>query len=279
MKYTEILHQNYHLQGFTSDGEYMYWSSTDTIVKTRKSGTVICQIYVPNMHCGDIDYYNGRLYVTALGTSFTENPFERWTSFSIHVYDAVNLSLVEIIRLKECYDMYATNEDGFRGVDGITVGVDPETGTPALMVASLIIEDERYDKNLILQYGFDGKLQKKHYINTGNTCLGIQNLDYDEATGKYWFTTYGGRTEYPFQNKNFLFHLDHDLKTVKAEYNYCTPVGFHCLGNGKYYASFQDGVNGNKGGYAFEVNEDDLKTPLYGEEYNKIKEKFDKIGL
>jgi len=60
---------------------------------------------------------------------------------------------------------------------------------------------------------------------------------------------------------------------------YFTPVGFHCLGYGRFYASLQDGVNGHKGGYAFEVNESDFDTPLFGEEYKNIKEKFDELGL
>ena len=275
MKYIEILHYNFHLQGFTTDGEYMYWSSTDCIVKTTLSGTMISQIHIDVGHTGDIDYYDGRLYVTVLGKQKEKN--KEWSSFSVHVYEPCDLSLIEILTIDTCHDMYDRKENGFRGIDGITVGPDKHTGKPALMIACLLREDPIYDKCIILQCDFKGNIQKKHFINTGNTCLGIQNLDYDWVTGKYWFTTYGGR--YPYQNKNYLFKLEDDVETIIAEYKYCTPVGFHCLGDGRYYASFQDGVNGHKGGYAFEVSEDDFKTPLYGEEYNKIKEKFDKIGL
>jgi hypothetical protein len=66
---------------------------------------------------------------------------------------------------------------------------------------------------------------------------------------------------------------------VLNEYKYCTPVGFHCVGDGRYYASFQDGKNGNKGGYAFEVEENDFQTPLINDDYERIKEKFDEFGL
>ncbi len=50
MKYIEILHHNFHLQGFTTDGTYMYWSSTDCIVKTTLGGTMIAQIHVDVGH-------------------------------------------------------------------------------------------------------------------------------------------------------------------------------------------------------------------------------------
>ena len=224
MKYIEILHQNYHLQGFTTDGDYMYWSSTDCIVKTTMSGTMKAQIYIDVGHTGDIDYYDGKLYVTVLGKPKDNSVKKEWDSFSVHVYNPADLSLHKHITLERCEEMFETKEDGFRGVDGITVGVDKETGLPALMVATLQYEDPIYDKCVILQYDLDGKLQKKHYISTGNTCLGIQNLDYDAAACKYWFTTYSGRRHY--QNKKHLFKLEDDVETLIAEYRYRTPVGF-----------------------------------------------------
>ena len=58
MKYCEVLHQNLHMQGFTTDGEHMYWSFTDSLVKTTKNGTVLVQVRIPAGHLGDIDYYN-----------------------------------------------------------------------------------------------------------------------------------------------------------------------------------------------------------------------------
>ena len=253
----------------------MYWSSTDCIVKTTLSGTMISQIHIDVGHTGDIDYYDGKLYVTVLGKRISSE--KEWSSFSVHVYDPKNLSLIEILTIDNCQEMYDKKENGFRGIDGITVGLDKETQTPVLMIACLLCEDPMYDKCIILQCDFKGRIIKKHYINIGNTCLGIQNLDYDWVSGKYWFTTYGGR--FPYQNKNYLFHLNSDAETIIAEYRYCTPVGFHALGDGRYYASLQDGINGHKGGYAFLVNEEDFKTPLYGEEYKNIKEKFTELGL
>ena len=139
MKYIEILHQTFHLQGFTTDGEYMYWSSTDSIVKTTLGGTMMAQIHVDVGHTGDIDYYDGKLYVTVLGKAISKE--KEWSSFSVHVYDARDLSLIDILTLENCHEMYDKKENGFRGVDGITVGKDPETGEYALMVACLLRED------------------------------------------------------------------------------------------------------------------------------------------
>ena len=104
MKYIEILHQRFHLQGFTTDGEYMYWSSTDCIVKTTMGGTMVAQIHVDVGHTGDIDYYDGKLYVTVLGKSPVKE--KEWSSFSVHVYDTKDLALIKIITLEKCHEMY-----------------------------------------------------------------------------------------------------------------------------------------------------------------------------
>ena len=69
MKHTEVLHQNLHMQGFSTDGENMYWSFTDSLVKTKKSGLMLRQVPIPAGHLGDIVYYNGKIYGTVLGNS------------------------------------------------------------------------------------------------------------------------------------------------------------------------------------------------------------------
>ena len=73
------------------------------------------------------------------------------SSFSVHVYDPNDLSLIEILTIQNCQDMYDKKENGFRGIDGITVGLDKLTGKPALMIACLLREDPMYDKCIILQ--------------------------------------------------------------------------------------------------------------------------------
>ncbi|MBQ0092525.1 MAG: hypothetical protein KBS45_04280 [Clostridiales bacterium] len=44
----EVLHQNWHMQGFTTDKEngYMYFSFTDSVVKVNMESTMIAQVHV-----------------------------------------------------------------------------------------------------------------------------------------------------------------------------------------------------------------------------------------
>ena len=43
MKYLEVVNQNYHLQGFTTDGEHMYWSFTirETATLEMEEGKIL----------------------------------------------------------------------------------------------------------------------------------------------------------------------------------------------------------------------------------------------
>lgn len=83
MKYCEVLHQNLHLQGFTFDGDNMYWSFTDSLVKTTRNGTVKCQVPVLAGHLGDIDYCDGKIYGSVMGNSLKGKPWGVWTSFEV----------------------------------------------------------------------------------------------------------------------------------------------------------------------------------------------------
>jgi len=280
MKYTEVLHQNLHMQGFSTDGENMYWSFTDSLVKTKKSGLMLRQIPIPSGHLGDIVYYNGKIYGTVLGNSLKGLPFGHWTSFEIHVFDAGTLALDRIIRLDDCYEMYKNKERGFNGVDGITVIPPTEDKDARLMVAAALFDGEEYDCQQLLEYSLDGKLLNKHYIKTGNTVFGIQNLTRDPENGNYWFSTYGGSHEY--QNKSFLMCASPDFKLIE-EYMLCTPYGLEALGGGKFYLSVQGGENGNREGYAYEADLDFIKnTEISGDNHRKcFVEKWwdEKIGL
>lgn len=282
MKYTEVLHQNLHMQGFSTDGENMYWSFTDSLVKTKKNGLMLRQVLIPAGHLGDIVYYNGKIYGTVMGNSLKGLPFGVWTSFEIHVFDAGTLALDRIIRLDDCYRMYEKRENGFNGVDGITV-LPPEGKREArLMVASGLFDGEEYDSQIILEYTLEGELVDKHFIKTGNTVYGIQNLTRDPENGDYWFSTYGGYAKYPFQNKNYLFHTDKDLNLIK-EYHLCTPYGLEALGGGKFYLSAIASTDGQESGYAYEADLEFIEnTVISGENHRKwyIEKWWDeKIGL
>ena len=265
MKYTEVLHQNLHMQGFSTDGEHMYWSFTDSLVKTKKSGLMLRQVPIPAGHLGDIVYHNGKIYGTVLGNSLRGLPFGIWTSFEIHVFDAATLALDRIIRLDDCYEMYKNKERGFNGVDGITILPLKDGKDVHLMVAAALFDGEEYDSQILLEYTLDGRLVEKHYVKTGNTVFGIQNLTRDPETGNYWFSTYGGRLAY--QNKNFLFCASPDFELI-AQYNLCTPIGLEALGNGRFYLSVGGGENGNRSGYAYEADLDYIEnTEINGDEH------------
>ena len=55
LEHIKVVNQNYHMQGFTSGGGFVYFSFTDSLVKTTPAGTVKCQAEVFGGHLGDID--------------------------------------------------------------------------------------------------------------------------------------------------------------------------------------------------------------------------------
>jgi hypothetical protein len=259
MEYISVDNQNLHLQGFSSDsGKYMYWSFTDSLVKTDMKGTALAEVPIDSGHLGDIDFYDGVIYASFLGQALPGHDWDDWTSFCVYMFAAEDLKLINILKLEECekyFSVKGSKDDkrGFCGIDGITVGRDVATGERKLQIACGMLSDKSYTKQVILQYSLDGnfkyKYEKEYHIETGNTVFGIQNLDYDEETGRYWFTTYDAEKEY--QAYNTLYCVDGDLKTILKKYHYSSPYGFDCIGGGKYYASLQSGENGRRKGYAY----------------------------
>lgn len=255
MKVIEALHQNWHLQGFTSDPahKYMYWSFTDSVVKTTFASTMIAQVHVAGGHLGDIDYHNGKLYASFLGEPLGGHAWDDWTSFKIYVYDADTLQLERIIPLPICDQLKAQagqeyDEYGFNAIDGVTFGADLD-GNEKMFVACALLDGERYHRQILLQLSTDGEYERMHLIETGNTVFGIQNLDHDDTTGEFWFSTYNKNK--PYQPEETLYCIAPDLKTVRAKYCYSTPYGFECLGDGTYFASLQAGKNAAREGYAY----------------------------
>ncbi len=254
----ECLHQNYHLQGFTTDNEFVYWSFTDSLVKTNLNNTVIAQVPVLGGHLGDIDYYGGKIYASLMGNALRGEPWGQWTSFHIDVFDCDTLALEKMIRLDPCYKMHANipENHGFRGIDGVAVksGAD---GRPELWVAAALETAPEYDKQMLMHFNLDGELIEIKYFKTGNTTFGIQNLDYEDDTGLFWFTTYGGHKE--FQTNTGLFSVRAETEEVISEHDIMIPYGFHAYGKGKYLVSFQTGRNGNRQGYAYDATIDEIK--------------------
>jgi len=246
MKHVEVVNQNLHVQGFTTDGKYMYWSFTDSLVKTTMSGTVLIQVPTATRweHLGGLDYHNGRIYAACM----SRNP----NNSSIHVYDAGSLAVVNIFQLKNMISDMDNQVDNNNGAGCITVGIDPETNEEVLMVGCGIRNGSKFPGQIIMQYDFEGNYQKKYIVPTGCTCLGIQNIDRDPDTGCYWMTGYGRNMEHHIRET--LFCVSPDLKTVLSSYIVSSPYGIHCCGGGKFYLSVQSGVNGHRVGYAYEAD-------------------------
>ena len=272
MEYVEVVNQNLHMQGFSKGEGFMYWSFTDSIVKTTMNGTVKCQAEIHGGHLGDIDYYDGRVYGSYLGNALPGHAWEDWTGFKIYVFDADDLRVINIINLDIC-DYYksitCTPEDtrGFQGIDGVTIAPDPKTGEMRLFVACALYTGEKYANQIILQFTLDGKYETEYHIPTGNTVYGIQNLDYDAENKEFWFTTYG--PSQPYQPKELLHCISYDLSEIKRKYVYSTPYGIDCLGKEGFYASVQYGKNGKRGGIAFKCEEAFFTTPKTEQEITK----------
>lgn len=266
MLYTEALHQNWHLQGFTSDPErkYLYWSFTDSVVKTTFASTMIAQVHVSGGHLGDIDYHNGKLYASFLGEPMPGHVWDDWSSFKIYVFDAETLQLERIIPLPICDQLKAQagkpgDEYGFNAIDGVTFGADLD-GNEKMFAACALRDGEQYRHQILLQLSLNGEYERMHLIETGNTVFGIQNLDYDATTGEFWFSTYSASK--PYQPQETLYCIAPDLKTVRESFCYSSPYGFECQGNGQYLASLQAGKNANRSGYAYPREKKDFLQPL-----------------
>lgn len=259
MKYAEVLHQNLHMQGFTTDDKYVYWSFTDTVVKTTHESTVKRCVPVFGGHLGDIDYHDGKLYASYMGNCLPGHAWNDWTSFKIYVFDAETLETVNIINLDIC-DYYkslkGTDADtrGFQGIDGVAIGKIPGTEEWRMFVACALDTGEKYENNIIMRFTLDGVYETEYPIKTGNTVFGIQNLDYDKTTGEFWFSTYGGSEKY--QPRETLYKTDVNLTKAEEKFCYSSPYGFECRGDGKYLCSMHWGKNRNTNGGAYECEND-----------------------
>ncbi len=263
MNIIETQHQNLHLQGFARGGSYLYWSFTDSLVKTTLMGTVKCQVEIRTGHLGDCDWYDGKIYATLLGKPLPGHRWDDWTAFDVYVFNDDDLTLEKVLPLTVCYDYWAVSGSsadtrGFSGVDGITVAPDPESGEPKLFIACALRDDDRFSDQIILQYTLNGVYETEYRIPTGNTVFGIQNLDYDCENGVFWFTTYEPKRN--SQPPERLFCVSGDLKRILRKYPFSSPYGIECMGSEGFLCSVQFGVNGNRGGIAYPCTEEFFKN-------------------
>lgn len=141
--------------------------------------------------------------------------------------DASTTDVVKAVYLKEVAEDYqasvkvgaetAPHRYGCSGIDGITLGpgIGSSDGGPFLYIAYGIYGDVSRDDNdhqVILQYDIHDwaayarplsqdalhtagpeKPASKYFLYTGNTSYGIQNLEYDPASGNFFAAVYPGK--------------------------------------------------------------------------------------
>ncbi|MBR4222629.1 MAG: hypothetical protein IKR81_15830, partial [Victivallales bacterium] len=87
-----------HLQGIDSDGQFIYWSFTSSIVKTDIAGKIVLKVDAAS-HSGDPCLLNGKLYVPVNRGKFNQ-PVGA-SKDSIHVYDAETLKLLKTVPISD----------------------------------------------------------------------------------------------------------------------------------------------------------------------------------
>lgn len=264
----------HHMQGFTTDGNSMYWSFTDRLIKTDMSGQNKTEItFDDKYHLGDLAFYNGKIFGSMLtGTN------SNWSACEVVVYDATTLE--ELARLSLDYvsellphlGNMKLNPDGIEGVDGVAIGKDSE-GNLKLMVGAGITQGEAYKNQVILQYSLPTEVgeeysvtyEKSYYIPTGNLLYGIQNLAYDATDNSYWLACYGDSgTNY--ESKDCLFRVslkDDGTGAILGAWDNYTACGFEALGNDKYLSSRNGTSDAGETGEAVPAQYDEFEGVTY----------------
>lgn len=171
-----------HLQGFDSDGEFIYWSMYDTLIKTDYKGEVVAERPV-DPHHGDCCVHDGKVYVA------TENRVKGRRGLYIYVYNCDDLSPAGEYPID-------FPDDGAGGIDGIAF-VDG-----FFYVGEGKKKDSQQEFNWIHKFTPDFTFVEKFKI-PGVTTYGIQAMTF--AHGSFWLGTYG---------KDRTYQCDERLKLI-----------------------------------------------------------------
>ena len=145
--------------------------------------------------------------------------------------DAIEGGILTLLRLKDVVDDYLWRDSGIEhrlgcsGIDGTTVIPDYH-GKRMLFVAYGIYSDVKRDDNddqVIVAYDMERVVpmfskidpandhtegvtaDKRLFVHTGNTCFGVQNLEYDPHTGCILAAVYKGeKPQYPNRSMYFI---------------------------------------------------------------------------
>ena len=233
-----------HMQGFAVDEakRVMYFSCTNTLIKTDLEGNELKRVEVFGGHLGDICYYEGRIYGTLLGHPKPGDPWNAWTSYIVDIFDE-ELNLIAQKEVKYMTETTAgENPYGLNAIDGITVAHGH------LYIACSIETGESYVNQAILEHTLDVEFIKLHTFEVGNTPFGIQNLSYDPNCDCLWITVYG--PDKPYQAEELLYKINKEITAYTEKYNIATPYGFQPMSGGLYYLSEHQGKYPHCDGYA-----------------------------
>ena len=209
-----------HVQGIAIDDkrEYMYYSFTTVLVKVNMSnGVVEGTVALPNeLHLGDMDFYNGKLYGSISGGA-TYVDLQYIAVFDVDTITKVNTpysTVMKAIYIEEAVTDISENKYGRTGIDGFTFGTMPgdTSGNMYMYVATggSTVEPDRTDKNYQILYAYEAdaldtymepldmnnlhkngpELYQKLFIYTGQHYSGPQSLTYDHDTGDIWMGMY-----------------------------------------------------------------------------------------
>ena len=158
-----------HLQGIcTDERDAIYWSWTDTLVKTEAHGRVLKQVKVAKHH-GDLCFHDGEVFV-AVNLGQFNLPAGHEDSW-VFVYDADTLAELARHRVPEV--VHGAGGIGYHDGKFIVVG-----GLPVGV-----------KENYLYEYDTKFAFQQRHVLASGYTLMGIQTAAF--ANGAWWFGCYG----------------------------------------------------------------------------------------
>ncbi len=154
-----------HLQGFDSDGSFIYWSMFTNLVKTDFTGRVVAERNV-DPHHGDCCVHDGKVYVA------TQNRTKEKRGVFINVYTTDKLEPVA---------EYVIDFPFEGGVDGIAFA------DGFFYVGEGKPKDSEQPFNWVHKFTPDFVAVEKIKVS-GQTTYGIQTITY--AHGFFWLGTY-----------------------------------------------------------------------------------------
>lgn len=138
-KMIENLNTNYkyHLQGITADETGIYWSFTDTIVKTDYKCNVLKETKIPKLHGGDMCIAHGDIFVAVLIRDPKLIAANNNSPAAVYQYS-------KDLKLKKIHSLPIK-----RGIDGIAFYkerfyIAPDTGRKPHKVSAILIFDRNF---------------------------------------------------------------------------------------------------------------------------------------